>query len=71
MNTRFDRLKSKLAGRMPVAESPKVDWLAVAQALQKRLYTGVKVPHIPLFRTGRPEDLQGPNLRQQRKGWQK
>lgn len=53
MNTRFDRLKSKLAGKMPVAESPKVDWLAVALALQKRLYTGVKAPHIQLMRSGR------------------
>lgn len=58
MNTRFERLKAKLAGRMPVAESPKIDWQAVLMAQAKRLYTGVKAPHIALLRSGK-------------EGWQK
>lgn len=51
--TPFERLKKRLAGRMPVMETPKVDWQGVILAQGRKLYSGAKAPHIPLMRSGK------------------
>lgn len=59
--TRFDRLKAKLAGKLPIVEEAGPvkrveDWQAVMAALHKRLYTGWKAPKIDLIRSGKFKD---------------
>jgi hypothetical protein len=51
--TPWERLKSKLAGKAPIVETPAIDWQAVKLAQQKRLYNGWKANHIQLIRSGK------------------